>query len=66
MNVGDIIYQVIVWGLIGLFVISFTLFIRRLLLNQQANKHQLIELEKKLDKIIELMDKGENKLTLRK
>ena len=63
---GDIIYQVIVWGLIGLFVISFTLFIRRLLLNQQANKHQLIELEKKLDKIIELMDKGENKLTLRK
>jgi len=66
LNVGDIIYQVIVWGLIGLFVISFTLFIRRLLLNQQANKHQLIELEKKLDKIIELMDKGENKLTLRK
>ncbi|MEK3953826.1 DUF4083 domain-containing protein [Psychrobacillus sp. FSL K6-1464] len=50
------IYQVIVLGLIVLFVVSFTLFIRRLLLNQQAKKHQLNELGKKLDKIIELMD----------
>ena len=55
-NVGDMIYQVIVLGLIVLFVVSFTLFIRRLLLNQQAKKHQLNELGKKLDKIIELMD----------
>ncbi|MEK5215958.1 DUF4083 domain-containing protein [Psychrobacillus sp. FSL H8-0487] len=55
-NVGDMIYQVIVLGLIVLFVVSFTLFIRRLLLNQQAKKHQLKELGKKLDKIIELMD----------
>ena len=65
-NVGDMIYQVIVLGLIVLFVVSFTLFIRRLLLNQQAKKHQLNELEKKLDKIIELMDKGENGFSLRK
>jgi len=65
-NVGDMIYQVIVLGLIVLFVVSFTLFIRRLLLNQQAKKHQLNELEKKLDKIIELMDKGENEFSLRK
>ena len=65
-NVGDTIYQIIVLGLIVLFVVSFTLFIRRLLLNQQAKKHQLNELEKKLDKIIELMDKGENEFSLRK
>jgi len=65
-NVGDMIYQVIVLGLIILFVVSFTLFIRKLLLNQQAKKHQLNELEKKLDKIIELMDKGENGFSLRK
>lgn len=65
-NVGDMIYQVIVLGLIVLFVVSFTLFIRRLLLNQQAKKHQLNELEKKLDKIIELLDKGENEFSLRK
>ena len=65
-NVGDMIYQVIVLGLIILFVVSFTLFIRKLLLNQQAKKHQLNELEMKLDKIIELMDKGENEFSLRK
>ncbi|MDI2588604.1 hypothetical protein OR571_16190 [Psychrobacillus sp. NEAU-3TGS] len=29
-------------------------------MNQQAKEHQLNELEKKLDKIIEFMDKGEN------
>ena len=55
-NVGDMIYQVIVLGLIVLFVVSFTLFIRRLLLNKQAKNHQLNEIEKKMDKIIELMD----------
>jgi len=59
-NVGDMIYQVLVLGLIVLFVVSFSLFIRRMLLNQQAKMHQLNELEKKLDKIIELMDKDEN------
>ncbi|KQL33635.1 DUF4083 domain-containing protein [Psychrobacillus sp. FJAT-21963] len=65
-SVGDMIYQVIVLGLIVLFVVSFTLFIRRLLLNQQAKQHQLNELEKKLDKIIELIDKGENEFSFRK
>lgn len=55
-NMGEIIYQIIVWGLIILFVISFTLFIRRLLLNQQAQKNQLKEIEKKLDKLIRLMN----------
>lgn len=65
-NMGDLIYQIIVLGLIVLFVVSFSLFIRRILLNQQAKKHQLNELEKKLDKIIELLDKGENEFSLRK
>ncbi|MDI2588806.1 DUF4083 domain-containing protein [Psychrobacillus sp. NEAU-3TGS] len=55
-NMGEIIYQIIVWGLIILFVISFTLFIRRLLLNQQAQKNQLKEIEKKLDKLMRLMN----------
>ncbi|WP_427137002.1 DUF4083 domain-containing protein [Psychrobacillus psychrodurans] len=65
-NVGDMIYQVIVLGLIVLFVVSFSLFIRRMLLNQQAKMRQLNEIEKKLDKIIELMDKDEKKFYLRK
>jgi hypothetical protein len=65
-NVGDMIYQVIVLGLIVLFVVSFSLFIRRMLLNQKAKMRQLNEIEKKLDKIIELMDKDENEFYLRK
>ena len=65
-NMGDMIYQVIVLGLIVLSVVSFSLFIRRMLLNQQTKKHQLNELEKKSDKIIELMDKDENEFSLRK
>lgn len=65
-NLGDMIYQVIVLGLIVLFVVSFSLFIRRMLLNQQAKMRQLNELEKKLDKIIKLMDKHENEFPLRK
>ncbi|GGA28427.1 DUF4083 family protein [Psychrobacillus lasiicapitis] len=55
-NMGEMIYQIIVWGLIILFVISFTLFIRRLLLNQQAQKIQLKEIEMKLDKLMKLMN----------
>ncbi|WP_229677355.1 hypothetical protein [Psychrobacillus lasiicapitis] len=35
-------------------------------MNQQAKEHQLNELEKKLDKIIEFMDQGENHFSLRK
>lgn len=65
-NLGDMIYQVIVLGLIVLFLVSFSLFIRRMLLNQQAKMRQLNELEKKLDKIIKLMDKHENAFPLRK
>ncbi|MFJ5772105.1 DUF4083 domain-containing protein [Psychrobacillus sp. NPDC093180] len=55
-NMGEMIYLIIVWGLIILFVVSFTLFIRRLLLNQQAQKNQLQEIEKKLDKLMKLMN----------
>ncbi|MFJ8260820.1 DUF4083 domain-containing protein [Rummeliibacillus sp. NPDC094406] len=59
-NVGDLIYQIIVLGLIVLFVVSFTLFIRRFLLNQQAKRNQFNTLEKKLDKITELMERDKN------
>lgn len=65
-DLGAMIYQFIVLGLIVLFVVSFSLFIRRMLLNQQAKMHQLNELEKKMDKILELMDKRENGFYLRK
>ncbi|MED4028584.1 DUF4083 family protein [Priestia megaterium] len=55
-NVISIVYLIIIIGLIALFVVSFTLFIRRLLINSSIKSHRSIEIEKKLDKIIELLE----------
>ncbi|MFY2253025.1 DUF4083 family protein [Priestia megaterium] len=52
----SIVYLIIVIGLIALFVVSFTLFIRRLLINSSIKSSRLIEIEKKLDKVIELLE----------
>lgn len=57
MNWGDFLFQFVFLGLIVLFVFSFTLFIRRLLLNSKEKNRQLNQIEKKLDKIIELLEK---------
>ncbi len=65
-SLADALYQVIVLGLVILFVISFSLFIRRLLVNQKVKNSQLNELEKKLDKIIGLMEKEKSDSLLRK
>ncbi|MCU9595686.1 DUF4083 domain-containing protein [Caldibacillus thermolactis] len=48
-----IIYQIIVFGLIILFVVSFFLFIRRILINATLRIKKLNEIGEKLDKIIE-------------
>ncbi|MFU1996180.1 DUF4083 family protein [Priestia megaterium] len=55
-NVISIVYLIIIIGLIALFVVSFTLFIRRLLINSSIKSSRLIEIEKKLDKVIELLE----------
>jgi len=55
-NVISIVYLIIIIGLIALFVVSFTLFIRRLLINSSIKSNRSIEIEKKLDKIIELLE----------
>ena len=55
-NVFSIVYLIIIIGLIALFVVSFTLFIRRLLINSSIKSNRSIEIEKKLDKIIELLE----------
>ena len=52
----SIVYLIIIIGLIALFVVSFTLFIRRLLINSSIKSSRSIEIEKKLDKIIELLE----------
>jgi len=56
---GDIIL-VVVYVLIVLFVISFTLFIRRLIRNTTIRNQQTSQIEEKLDKIIELLEKDKN------
>ena len=48
-----IIYQIIVFGLIILFVVSFFLFIRRIMMNATLRIKKLNEIGEKLDKIIE-------------
>ncbi|MFE7083524.1 DUF4083 domain-containing protein [Priestia megaterium] len=53
----SILYFVIVIGLIALFVVSFILFIRRLLVNSSLTTNHSIKIDKKLDKIIELLEK---------
>ncbi|ESU33505.1 hypothetical protein G3A_06185 [Bacillus sp. 17376] len=60
-NVVSIIYLGLVVALIVLFAFSFTLFIRRMLINSSQKRNQTVEIEKKLDKVIELLDKHSNK-----
>ncbi|MDD9781443.1 DUF4083 family protein [Priestia megaterium] len=55
-NVISIVYLITTIGLIALFVVSFTLFIRKLLINSSIKSNRSIEIEKKLDKIIELLE----------
>ncbi|MGE6833476.1 DUF4083 domain-containing protein [Priestia megaterium] len=55
-NVISIVYLIVIIGLIALFVVSFTLFIQRLLINSSIKSNRSIEIEKKLDKIIELLE----------
>ncbi|MBM7609811.1 Na+-transporting NADH:ubiquinone oxidoreductase subunit NqrF [Lysinibacillus composti] len=53
----NLILVLLVFGLIILFVVSFTLFIRRVLINSTIKNNEANEVEKKLDKIIEQNNK---------
>ncbi len=52
-----VIYLCVMIGLIVLFLVSFSLFIRRLLINSSIKNIHSDQIEKKLDKIIELLEK---------
>ncbi|WP_439875827.1 DUF4083 domain-containing protein [Bacillus mycoides] len=56
-NIFTLIYICLVVGLIVLFFISFTLFIKRLLQNNTMKKQHVINMNQKLDRIIELLEK---------
>ncbi|HFJ9370751.1 DUF4083 domain-containing protein [Bacillus cereus] len=48
-NIFTLIYTCLVIGLIVLFFLSFTLFVRRLLQNSAAKKQHVINMNQKLD-----------------
>lgn len=56
-NIFILIYTCLVIGLVVLFFLSFTLFIRRALQNSVAKKQHVMHMNKKLDRIIELLEK---------
>ncbi|EOP08905.1 DUF4083 domain-containing protein [Bacillus sp. WC2507] len=56
-NMFTLIYVCLVIGLIVLFFLSFTLFIRRLLQKSAAKKQQVMHMNQKLDRMIELLEK---------
>ena len=55
--IGDI-FAVIVIALSVLSAVSFTLFIRRLLINASIRRSQNDEISKKLDKIIDMLERN--------
>ncbi|AIY74889.1 TPA: DUF4083 domain-containing protein [Bacillus tropicus] len=56
-NIFTLIYTCLVIGLIVLFFISFTLFIKRVLQSSAVKKQQVMHMNQNLDRIIELLEK---------
>ncbi|KMJ59847.1 DNA mismatch repair protein MutT [Bacillus sp. LL01] len=56
---SSIVYLILI-GLIVLSVVSFTFIIRSLYINSSAKSKKTGEIEKKLDKIIALLEKDRN------
>lgn len=57
---GDMIFQLGFLMLILLGALSFTLFIRRLLINTSSRVQLMRETDQKLDRIIELLEQQAN------
>ncbi|MED1555782.1 DUF4083 domain-containing protein [Bacillus paramycoides] len=55
-NIFTLIYTCLVIGLIVLFFTSFTLFIKKILQNTVVKKQHVINMNQKLDRIIELLE----------
>ncbi|KMN45135.1 DUF4083 domain-containing protein [Bacillus sp. LK2] len=55
-NIFTLIYTCLVIGLIVLFFISFTLFIKKILQNTAVKKQHVINMNQKLNRIIELLE----------
>lgn len=60
MDMGNTFLTGVVILLIILFFVSFMLFIRRSLINQRSKANNNLNMERKLDRIIELLENEEN------
>jgi hypothetical protein len=61
MYTGDMVFLILVLLLLLVGALSFTLFIRRIVVNSNSNLRESDELNKKLDRIIELLEKQSQK-----
>ncbi|WP_077622958.1 DUF4083 family protein [Sediminibacillus massiliensis] len=61
MDLTSSLFILIVLVLLILFTISLALFIRRILLNSYSKRNDLLVIEEKLDKIIDLLEKNQKK-----
>jgi hypothetical protein len=61
MNLGDLLFQFVFFSLLLLGTVSFTLFIRRIIINRKQEVHTSDDINKKLDRIIELLENQNNR-----
>ncbi len=61
LDIGNIVLVGIFILLIILFFVSFMLFIRRILINQRPETNDSQNINEKLDRIIELLEKDKAK-----
>ncbi|WP_226671976.1 DUF4083 domain-containing protein [Rossellomorea aquimaris] len=57
MYIGDLLFQMLVFLLLFVGALSFTLFIKRILVNSRSSHYASDEMNRKLDRIIELLEK---------
>ena len=55
-SAGDIIFQLIMFGLLILFIVSFSMFIKRIIVTKSVQNRQSDETNEKLDRIIALLE----------
>ena len=58
-SIINIIFTILFFALILLFFISLGAFIRSRLVNQSSQSTSLVEIEKKLDRVIEMLEEKE-------
>lgn len=57
MYLGDLLFQFVFFSLLLLGAVSFTLFIRRINIDSRKEVRASDDINKKLDRIIELLEK---------